>query len=286
MTACWLGEHHFNTRSVCPSVHLMGTQIAAMTERLRIGMGVTLAAMYHPLRIAEEVALLDIFSGGRVNWGAGRGFDPVEFKAFGVPPDESRAHFQEHVTIVLEAWRNDRVTFDGAYWHVDDVEVLPKPKQQPHPPFWAAAGSDDAIRWAASQGHSIMLGPHETPEEIASNLALYRETLSEHGHPVKGRTLPIARRLAIAETDAEAEAIARAGAEWEGYALRRGEGDPIEHYVSDVVIHGSADRVVDELERLREEIDLQYLLLSPMSNDTFLRFTEHVLPRVAREAFT
>ena len=67
----WLGEHHFNTYSVCPSVHLMGTHIAAMTERLRIGMGVTLAAMYHPLRIAEEVALLGILSGGRVNWAAG-----------------------------------------------------------------------------------------------------------------------------------------------------------------------------------------------------------------------
>ena len=278
----WLGEHHFNTYSVCPSVHLMGMYVAAMTERLRIGMGVTIATMYHPLRIAEEVALLDVLSGGRVNWGAGRGFDPAEFKAFAVPPDDSPSRFQEHVTIVLEAWRNQHITFDGNYWHFDDVEVLPKPKQQPHPPFWAATGSDDGIRWAASQGHSIMLGPHGSHQEIARNLALYRDALREHEHPVEGRTLPIARRLAIAETDAEAEEIARAGAEWEGYALPPGDGDPVERYINDAVIYGSPDRVVDELERLREEIDLQYLLCLPMSHDTFVRFTEHVLPRVGR----
>ena len=82
--AVWLAEHHFSTYSVCPSVHIMGTHIAAHTKRLRIGTAVSLASFYHPLRLAEEVALLDHVSGGRVNWGAGRGFDPTEHKIFGV----------------------------------------------------------------------------------------------------------------------------------------------------------------------------------------------------------
>jgi len=77
--AVWLAEHHFTGYSVCPSVHMMGVHVANHTKRLRIGMAVSLAAFYHPLRLAEEVALLDMLSGGRVNWGAGRGFDPVEF---------------------------------------------------------------------------------------------------------------------------------------------------------------------------------------------------------------
>ena len=81
----WLAEHHFTGYSVCPSVHMMGVHVAAQTTRLRIGMGVSLAAFYHPLRLAEEVALLDVLSGGRVNWGAGRGFDPIEFRIFGIP---------------------------------------------------------------------------------------------------------------------------------------------------------------------------------------------------------
>ena len=105
--AVWLAEHHFNSFSVCPSVHLMGTHVAARTQRLRIGTAVTLAAFYHPLRIAEEIALLDVLSGGRVNFGAGRGFDATEFRAFGVPPQESADRFREAVEIVLAAW-NER----------------------------------------------------------------------------------------------------------------------------------------------------------------------------------
>ena len=77
--AVWLAEHHFSSFSVCPSVHMMGTMAAARTKRLRIGTGVSLAPFYNPMRLAEEVALLDMLSGGRVNWGAGRGFERSEF---------------------------------------------------------------------------------------------------------------------------------------------------------------------------------------------------------------
>ena len=81
----WLAEHHFNTYSVCPSVNVMGAHVAARTRNVRIGMAVSLAAFYNPLRLAEDVAMIDVLSGGRVNWGAGRGFDRTEFAAFGVP---------------------------------------------------------------------------------------------------------------------------------------------------------------------------------------------------------
>ena len=280
----WLAEHHFNTYSVCPSVHLMASQVAARTKRLRIGTAVTLAAFYHPLRIAEEIALLDIFSGGRINWGAGRGFDRVEFEAFDVPVEESQARFREHVEIVLEAWNSERITYAGEYWQFNDVEVLPKPKQQPHPPFWVAATSDDAIAWAGSKGFSILMDPHAAHADIGRKRRLLADTLEAHGHSIEGRTLPMARLLAIAETDEQAEEVARAGAQWTvaSYAGPRDDGvDPVERYVNDVVIHGSADRVVDELQRLEEEIGLDYILCSPLSHDTFMRFTEDVLPRVS-----
>src|ERR1700710_1211755 len=95
--AVWLAEHHFSAFSVCPSVHMMATMAAARTKRLRIGTAVSLAPFYHPLRLAEEVALLDVLSGGRVNWGAGRGFAHSEFNAFGVPVEESADRFREAV---------------------------------------------------------------------------------------------------------------------------------------------------------------------------------------------
>ena len=129
--AVWLAEHHFTTFSVCPSVHMVGGLAAARTKRLRIGTAVSLAALYHPLRLAEEVALLDMLSGGRVNWGAGRGFAQFEFKHFGVPAEESAERFREAVEIVLKAWNEERFSFKGTHFSFDDVEVLPKPLQRP-----------------------------------------------------------------------------------------------------------------------------------------------------------
>src|SRR5438094_4731894 len=130
--AVWLAEHHFHSFSVCPSVHMLGTLAAARTTRLRIGTAVSLAALYHPLRLAEEVALLDVLSGGRVNWGAGRGFAPSEFNAFGVPVEESAERFREAVEIVVQAWTKERLTYKGAHFDFDGIEVLPKPLQQPY----------------------------------------------------------------------------------------------------------------------------------------------------------
>src|ERR1700755_3603418 len=132
--AVWLAEHHFSRFSVCPSVHMLGTVAAARTKRLRIGTAVSLAPFYHPLRLAEEVALLDVLSGGRVNWGAGRGFARVEFSNFGVPPEEGASRFRETVEIVLKAWTDERLSFTGQHFHFEDIELLPKPAQLPHPP--------------------------------------------------------------------------------------------------------------------------------------------------------
>ena len=157
--AVWLAEHHFTTYSVCPSVHMMGVLAAARTKRLRIGTAVSLAALYHPVRLAEEVALLDMLSGGRVNWGAGRGFAPSEFDAFGVPIDESAERFREAVEIVLQALSQERFSFRGKHFHFDDLEVLPKPMQRPLP-VWMAATSESAIDWAAGRGFSILMDPH------------------------------------------------------------------------------------------------------------------------------
>src|SRR4051794_34029888 len=108
--AVWLAEHHFTGYSVCPSVHLMALHVASQTKNLRIGTAVSLASFYHPLRLAEEVALLDVLTGGRINWGAGRGFERSEFKAFGIPGDESASRFHEAVDIVLKAWTNEKLS--------------------------------------------------------------------------------------------------------------------------------------------------------------------------------
>ena len=282
--AVWLTEHHFNDYSVCPSIPVIGTYAAARTKNIRIGTGVCLAGFYHPLRLAEEIALLDILSGGRVNWGAGRGFDLKEFQAFGVPVEESHARFRETVDIVLKAWTTDRLTYAGKYFSFDNVEVLPKPLQQPHPPVWTAASSPAAIEWAASVGYSILMDPHATHAELGHKWELYRDTLTRHGHTIEGRQTPMARLLAIASTQEKATEVARQGAQWlvNSYVPPEmyGDGDPVQRYVDDVVIHGTPEKVVDELTRLREEIHLDYIIGAPLSHESFMQFTDYVLPRM------
>lgn len=302
----WLAEHHFGSYSICPSVHMMATHIAARTQNLRIGMAVSLAAFYHPLRLAEEVALLDVLTRGRVNWGAGRGFDKTEFEAFGVPREESYPRFREAIDVVLQAWTQERVDFDGQFWHFKDVEVLPKPFQKPHPPVWMASSSVGAIDWAAEQGFSILMDPHSTHGEIKEKYRHYLNRLVEHGHSTEGRQTPVARLLAVADTHEEAEEIAGRGAKWMfGSYLSPKLGNltsdfrssesrvlaamssvgktaeqTAERYLEDVIIYGTPEAVTDQLKQLQEEIPLGYLLCAPLSHGTFMTFTEKVLPKL------
>ena len=284
--AVWLAEHHFTTYSVCPSVNLMALAAAQRTQRLRIVTAVTLAALYHPLRLAEELALLDVLTGGRLNWGAGRGFEPSEFGAFGVPLDETAARFREAVEVVQEAWRSDRLTFHGKFWDFDDVEVLPKPLQRPQPPTWVAATSPEAISWAAAGGYAILMDPHASFGEIAAKYDRYAAELADNGHPAPVDT-PMARLVAVADSDAAAEEVARAGAAWTIGAYGHGtgvtsgaDGERVERYVRECIIWGCPARVRDELDRLAEEMRLHHLMIAPLSHESFVRFTDEVLPEV------
>jgi alkanesulfonate monooxygenase SsuD/methylene tetrahydromethanopterin reductase-like flavin-dependent oxidoreductase (luciferase family) len=292
--AVWLAEHHFSSFSVCPSVHMVGTLAAARTRRLRIGTAVSLAPFYHPLRLAEEVALLDVLSGGRVNWGAGRGFARVEFTAFGVPAEESASRFRETVEIVLRAWTDERLNFAGRHFRFEDVEVLPKPAQHPHPPVWMAASSESAIEWAASRGFSILMDPHSSSAEIGRKRRHYAERLAAAGFSEAGRDIPIARLVALAGNASDAAAVARSGAEWmvNSYlgtqhrpvmqqSFTPAGADPVQRYLDEVILHGTPDKVVDEILRLRDEIGLDYLLCAPLSHQSFMLLTEQVLPRIA-----
>lgn len=293
--AVWLAEHHFTTFSVCPSVHMLGVLAAARTKRLRIGTAVSLAALYHPLRLAEEVALLDMLSGGRVNWGAGRGFAHSEFNAFGVPPEQSAERFREAVEIVLKAWTGERLTFHGSHFTFDDIEVLPKPLQRPHPPIWMAATSETAIDWAASRGFSILMDPHASMTEIGDKRRRYATRLAEAGFSDQGRDIPMARLLALARTRREAEEVARRGAQWlvEAYAgpqhahrksmqmTRNYDGkEPVQHYLDSVVLHGTPDSVVERISQLKEEIGLNYLMCAPLSRESFRLLADEVVPRL------
>lgn len=293
--AVWLAEHHFSSFSVCPSVHMMGTMAAARTKRLRIGTAVSLAPFYNPLRLAEEVALLDVLSGGRVNWGAGRGFERSEFAAFGIPGEESAPRFHEAVDIVLKAWTNQRLTYRGRFFQYENVEVLPKPVQPPHPPVWMAASSLSAIEWAAGQGHSILMDPHSSRADLVTKRRHYAAKMTEAGHSDAGRAIPMARLIAVDETAEKARAVAKRVAEWTiaSYIGPKHTGNvrtevrdfggknPVDYYLDDVMIHGTAESVTDQIRAFAETIGMNYLMAAPMSGRSFQLLTDKVLPRIA-----
>ena len=152
--------------------------------------------------------------------------------------------------------------------------------------MWLAASSPEAVVRAAKKGFSILQDPHSSHAEIGRKRALYRETLEASGHAFAGRELPIARLLAVAPTDREAEEVARAGAQWTVGSYARPDGRRrraearVESYVRDVVLHGSPEKLLDRIAELRETIGLDYLMCAPLSHASFTLFTDRVLPKL------
>jgi alkanesulfonate monooxygenase SsuD/methylene tetrahydromethanopterin reductase-like flavin-dependent oxidoreductase (luciferase family) len=198
------------------------------------------------------------------------------------------------IEIVLRAWTDERLNFAGQHFRFEDVEVLPKPSQRPHPPVWMAASSESAISWAAGRGFSILMDPHSSSAEIGRKRRHYAERLAAAGFSEAGRDIPIARLVAVASSASEAAAVARSGAEWIVNSYLGAEHqpvmqqsftpagvDPIQRYLDEVILHGTPDKVAEEITRLRDEIGLDYLLCAPLSHQSFMLLTEQVMPRIA-----
>ncbi|MGO9603002.1 MAG: LLM class flavin-dependent oxidoreductase [Candidatus Binataceae bacterium] len=180
----WLAEVHFAPHfSVMPAPMMLHAAIAERTERLRLGLAVNLMPLHHPMRLAEETAMLDVLSGGRVEFGAGRGAFPLNYRGYGVPVAESRGLFEEGLEMVRAAWTQDRVTFRGRHYNVEDIEVVPKPIQRPHPPIRLAANSPDTFVYAGTNGYPIFAGGPVNPFPVlADRLAIYERALADGGH--------------------------------------------------------------------------------------------------------
>jgi alkanesulfonate monooxygenase SsuD/methylene tetrahydromethanopterin reductase-like flavin-dependent oxidoreductase (luciferase family) len=179
----WLAEVHFTPRfSLMPAPLLQLAAIAERTTRLRLGIAVNLLPLHHPVRLAEEIATLDVLSGGRVNFGAGRGAFPSNYHGYGVDMATSRERFQEMLTFIKRAWTEDRLDFRGRFYEVEGVEVIPKPIQRPHPPFRLAANSPDTFSFAGANAYPIFAGGPVNPINVLpERLAVYRGALEAAG---------------------------------------------------------------------------------------------------------
>jgi alkanesulfonate monooxygenase SsuD/methylene tetrahydromethanopterin reductase-like flavin-dependent oxidoreductase (luciferase family) len=188
LDAIWLAELHVDPeRSVLASPMTIAGAVAARTRRIKIGIGVQVLPLCHPLRIAEEAATVDQISHGRLIFGVGRSGLPRTYEAYGIPYAESRERFAEVLQIVERAWSQPRFSFEGRWHRFADVALTPKPYQTPLPPIRVAASSPDTFAAIGKLGYPIFVMPRGTFADMKPSIDLYREAYREAGHPGRGQ---------------------------------------------------------------------------------------------------
>ena len=230
----WLAEHHFSAYGICPSLAVLAAAVARETSRVRIGTAVVIAPFAHPVRIAEEWAMIDILSGGRLEFGLGRGYQPKEFVGLGASMDRTRERFDESLEIIRRAWTEERVTFAGEFYTLRDLAVLPKPLQRPHPPLWTAAVSPDTYKLAARRGLRLLTSPSFTPFDILRKNydAYHTEWQTAHGAP--GGEICLNKIIHVADSSRQAREDLREPIQWffrtQAGLISDAEGVPPEQY--------------------------------------------------------
>jgi alkanesulfonate monooxygenase SsuD/methylene tetrahydromethanopterin reductase-like flavin-dependent oxidoreductase (luciferase family) len=175
-TSVWIAEHHFNDYGLCPAPPVLAAFVAARTTTLRLGMGVSLLPLHHPVDLAEGLAVLDVVSGGRLDVGIGRGGTLQDYQTFQSGRGDSRARVEEGITLMRQSWSGAPFDFQGRFHSAERLHVRPRPAQQPHPPLFIAANSEDSVLSAARLGLPTLSSFFVPVDELQRRHRLYRDT--------------------------------------------------------------------------------------------------------------
>ena len=307
-----VAEHHATPLNMVPVPGVYLGALARATKRMRLGPLVYLLPLYSPLRLIEEICMLDHLSHGRLEVGVGRGVSPFELKYHKVEHDDSRDIFIDAYDCLSAGLTADTLSYSGPHYQYENVPIALRPLQQPHPAFWYGSSNAVGSTWAGEQGmHFVSLGP--TPFAKA-NIDAFRAALAKRGGPAQpkaefpgGTAIGVQRHIFVADTDAEAIRFAKPAMElhlaqlnWlrarhgvTGLTSRMNvpRGATFEDGVADgTVIAGTPQRVYEELERQVKELGVNYLLtylfLGTMTLPDALRslalFSTEVMPKLAR----
>lgn len=294
----WLAERHFaaprrptdsfgaGIPSIVSVPMVLASAIAARTERLRIGMAVAVLPLCHPIRMAEEAATVDQVSRGRLEFGIGRSGFARAYEGYGIPYGESRERFQESLEVILKAWTEHRFSHQGKYFAFDDVCVVPKPYQQPHPPIRMAATTQDTFPQVGERGLPIFVGLRGFDvSEVGHHLGVYREAWRKAGHPGDGDVL-IRIPVYVAETgeraneDAEestmksyrrmadnfgrsAGGAGTVNTEERAQRAQRLAAVTYEDLLRDRLAYGSPEMVIERLKEMINELGLSGVVIEP-----------------------
>src|SRR4051794_3654874 len=307
-----VAEHHATPLNMVPVPGVYLAAVARATRRIRLGPLVYLLPLYSPLRMIEEIAILDHLSHGRLDVGVGRGVSPFELKYHKVEHDQSRDIFVDAFDCISAGLVTESLSYSGPHFTYENVPIALRPLQQPHPPFWYGSSNTIGSTWAGERGlHFVTLGPATTAK---ANIDAFKEALAKRGGPAQpkpefsgGTAVGVQRHIFLADTDAEAARFAKPAMEhhlanlnWlrtkHGVSgpqsrLNVPRGANYEECIADgTVIPGTPATVRAEIERQAEQLGINYLLsylfLGTMSLSDALRslelFSREVMPRLTR----
>lgn len=287
----WVAEHHFHEYGAVPRPPILLSAVAQRTRRIRLGSGVVVLPFDHPLRVAEDYAMVDVLSAGRLNLGVGSGYLKHEYAGFGVDPEDKRARFDEALEVLLRAWTGERVSYAGAHVEVHDVRLNVLPVQEPRPPVWVATLRTDGGARVGARRLPAMFIPYasaETLPQMTAGLRDYRAAFVAAGGRLEDATAPFGFHTYCAESTADARAEARPYMEryvrTRLYAVQRSFETLLEQ---DVVAIGDPDEILRVARRYEAAGFTHFLAIANfggLPHKRVLRSMElmahHVLPRL------
>jgi len=292
----FLVEHHFTGfGQVSASLSLL-TWVAAKTKRLRLGTAVLVLPWHNPVLLAEQAATIDLLSGGRLDFGVGKGYRHNEFAGFCVPIEEADARFNEALDVIVKSWTSkQRFSHYGKYWRFEDIIVEPPTAQKPHPPMWMAAGNPDSIRQVAERGYNLLLDQFASFETVAERIGIFKAAVVALGRAYDPMDVGVARAFYVAKDQADKEAALERRLE----AQRRlatvsnaPDGTKSKSSImafsdtreasEESALYGTPDEIAGKLERL-QELGVGYVLLNGggPAQDSLRRFAKEVMPGFA-----
>ena len=268
----WLEEHHGVKDHYWPSPLIGLAGVATRTERMLLGTDVLVMPFYHPVRVAEDVAMLQIMSGGRMILGGAIGYKPDEFALYQVVMDKRGERFEEAIRLIRALWTQPRVDFEGKHYQVRGLALEPRP--DPPPPIWVGGWGPMALTRAARYGDAWVPGPTAGMEKLLKARDFYNARLQEIGVDPSSRPAPLTREVVIAESDDAALAMAEkhvlinyrdeyGGGQWKHPLIGSRDStavDRLETIARDRFLIGSPETIRAELRRFVEVFGLDHLI--------------------------
>ncbi len=297
----WVTEHHFaEYGGTLPHPPTFMSAIARTTRRIRLGVAISVLPLHNPLDVAESYAMVDVISNGRLEFGVGKGSEAHEYRKAGVKQEESTGRLYEGVEVIRQAWSNKRVNFKGEFFTYENIPVLPKPVQRPHPPIWVGcARSEDSFRWAGQNGFHLMTLPYlyRDPHVLPGLVKTYRKALADAGHDFT--QTEVLGKFHIYVSSSLDDAMDEAAAYMANYVDVHKAADPDRKEMGlltvrdartqlseGFVIAGDPQRCIDTIHKWREEVGLTTISgtfhFGGMPQDMALKniqlFAERVMP--------